>query len=188
MSAPNSGENPYTHVQFDTSVGTFVVELYYRHAPRTCYNMAALAESGYYDGTIFHRIIRDFMVQGGDPTGTGRGGESIYGGKFADEITRNLKHTGAGIVSMANTNGSQFFVTLKSTPFLDGKHTIFGRIYSGMGVVQRMGMTPTDDGDRPRSPITIHQARPFRGPPPPKSQQGAAALGAGQAHARITAS
>ena len=187
MSAPNSGENPYTHVQFDTSVGTFVVELYYRHAPRTCYNMAALAESGYYDGTIFHRIIRDFMVQGGDPTGTGRGGESIYGGKFADEITRNLKHTGAGIVSMANTNGSQFFVTLKSTPFLDGKHTIFGRIYSGMGVVERMGMTPTDE-DRPRSPITIHQARPFRGPPPPKSQQGAAALGAGQAHARITAS
>ena len=195
MSAPNqaAGEKPYTHVEFQTSVGTFCVELYYRHTPRTCYNMAALAESGYYDGTIFHRIIKDFMVQGGDPTGTGRGGESIYGGKFADEITRNLKHTGAGIVSMANagpnTNGSQFFVTLKSTPFLDGKHTIFGRIYSGMGVIQRMGMVPTDDEDRPRSPITIHQARPFRGPPPPRSQrQGVAALGAGQAHAQITAS
>mmetsp|Transcript_4564 Transcript_4564/g.7904 ORF Transcript_4564/g.7904 Transcript_4564/m.7904 type:complete len:114 (-) Transcript_4564:889-1230(-) len=75
------------------------------------------------------------MIQGGDPTGTGRGGESIYGGKFPDEITRNLKHTGAGVVSMANsgpnTNGSQFFITLKSTPWLDGKHTIFGRIYSG---------------------------------------------------------
>lgn len=99
----------YTHVQFDTSIGTFVIELYYKHAPRTCYNMAALAEAGYYDGTIFHRVIRDFMVQGGDPTGTGRGGESIYGGKFQDEITRNLKHTGAGVVSMANsgpnTNG-----------------------------------------------------------------------------------
>ena len=97
--------------------------------------MAALAHAGYYDGTVFHRIIRDFMIQGGDPTATGRGGESIYGGKFEDEISRNLKHTGAGILSMANsgpnTNGSQFFVTLKSTPWLDGKHTIFGRIYSG---------------------------------------------------------
>eukprot|EP00559_Dactyliosolen_fragilissimus_P000519 CAMPEP_0184863750 /NCGR_PEP_ID=MMETSP0580-20130426/12288_1 /TAXON_ID=1118495 /ORGANISM="Dactyliosolen fragilissimus" /LENGTH=146 /DNA_ID=CAMNT_0027362257 /DNA_START=103 /DNA_END=543 /DNA_ORIENTATION=+ len=135
--------------------------------------MAALAEAGYYDGTIFHRIIRDFMIQGGDPTGTGRGGESVYGGKFEDEITRNLKHTGAGVVSMANagpnTNGSQFFVTLKTTPFLDGKHTIFGRIYSGMGVIERMGMVGTDDSDRPKSDIVIHQARPYRGPPPPPS-------------------
>jgi peptidyl-prolyl cis-trans isomerase-like 1 len=110
------------------------------------------------------------MVQMGDPTGTGRGGESVYGGKFEDEITRNLKHTGAGICSMANagpnTNGSQFFVTLKSTPWLDGKHTIFGRIYSGMGVIQRMGMVATDSDDRPMTPITIHTAKPFRGPPP----------------------
>ena len=92
-------------------------------------------------------------------------GESIYGGKFEDEITRNLKHTGAGIVSMANagpnTNGSQFFITLKSTPFLDGKHTILGRIHSGMGVVQRMGMVATDEGDRPKEPITIHSAKPY---------------------------
>ena len=90
--------------------------------------MAALANAGYYDNITFHRIIRDFMIQGGDPTGTGRGGESFYGGKFEDEISRNLKHTGAGILSMANsgpnTNGSQFFITLKSTPWLDGKHTI----------------------------------------------------------------
>jgi peptidyl-prolyl cis-trans isomerase-like 1 len=95
-------------------------------------------------------------------------GESIYGGKFEDEITRNLKHTGAGIVSMANagpnTNGSQFFITLKSTPFLDGKHTIFGRIHSGMSVVQRMGMVATDEGDRPKEPITIHSAKPYRIP------------------------
>ena len=94
----------------------------------------------------------------------------VYGGKFEDEITRNLKHTGAGIVSMANsgpnTNGSQFFITLKSTPWLDGKHTIFGRIYSGMGVIQRMGMVATDKGDKPRHPITIHKARPYRGVPP----------------------
>ena len=97
-----------------------MIELYHRHCPRTCYNIAALAHAGYYNNTTFHRIIRDFMIQGGDPTGTGRGGESIYGGKFEDEISRNLKHTGAGILSMANsgpnTNGSQFFITLKSTP------------------------------------------------------------------------
>jgi peptidyl-prolyl cis-trans isomerase-like 1 len=129
-----------------------------------------LAETGYYDNTIFHRIIRDFMVQGGDPTGTGRGGESIYGGKFEDEITRNLKHTGAGIVSMANaganTNGSQFFITLKPTPFLDGKHTVFGRIYSGMPVVQRMGLVTTDQDDRPKNQIIMHSAKAYRGYPP----------------------
>ncbi len=115
-------------------------------------------------------------------------GESIYGGKFEDEITRNLKHTGAGVVSMANagkdTNGSQFFVTLKSTPFLDGKHTIFGRIYSGMGVIQRMGLVATDEDDRPKNPITIHTARPFRGPPPSKEEQAALE----SQHAQITAS
>ena len=94
----------------------------HRHTPRTCYNIAALAQAGYYNNTIFHRIIKDFMIQGGDPTGTGRGGESVYGGKFEDEITRNLKHVGAGVLSMANsgpnTNGSQFFVTLKPCPWL----------------------------------------------------------------------
>ena len=98
--------SPFTHVRFDTSVGSFVVELYHKHAPRTCYNMAALAYKGYYNGTPIHRIVRDFMCQMGDPTGTGRGGESIYGGKFEDEISRNLKHTGAGIVSMANAGVS----------------------------------------------------------------------------------
>lgn len=166
----STNSSPFTHVQFDTSIGTFIIELYYKHTPMTCHNIAALAASGYYNNTIFHRIIRDFMVQGGDPTGTGRGGESIYGGKFQDEITRNLKHTGAGVVSMANagpnTNGSQFFITLKPTPFLDGKHTIFGRVYSGMGVVQRMGMVPTDQDDRPKIPITIHQAVAYKGYPP----------------------
>ena len=165
-----NNNSPFTHVRFDTSIGSFVIELYYKHTPRTCYNMAALAYKGYYNNTPIHRIIRDFMVQMGDPTGTGRGGESVYGGKFEDEITRNLKHTGAGVVSMANagpnTNGSQFFVTLKSTPWLDGKHTIFGRIYSGMGVIQRMGVVATDSEDRPQQPIIIHTAKPFRGPPP----------------------
>lgn len=102
-------------------------------------------------------------------------GESIYGGKFEDEITRNLKHTGAGIVSMANagpnTNGSQFFVTLKSTPFLDGKHTIFGRIYSGMGVIQRMGLVATDDEDRPKIDVKIRKATPYVGLPPSTEQR-----------------
>mmetsp|Transcript_36332 Transcript_36332/g.43757 ORF Transcript_36332/g.43757 Transcript_36332/m.43757 type:complete len:183 (-) Transcript_36332:822-1370(-) len=156
--------------------GTFVVELYYRHTPRTCYNMAKLAEVGYYNNTPFHRIIKDFMIQGGDPTGTGRGGESIYGGKFEDEITRNLKHTGAGILSMANsgpnTNGSQFFVTLKPTPWLDGKHTIFGRIFSGMGIIQRMSMVAVDDNDRPKNPVTIHKATPLFGPPNSNNNNG----------------
>lgn len=172
MSSTKDNKSSYTHVLFETSHGDFVVELYYRHTPRTCYNMAALAEKGYYDGTVFHRIISDFMIQGGDPTGTGRGGDSIYGGKFEDEITRNLKHTGAGIVSMANagpnTNGSQFFVTLKSTPFLDGKHTIFGRIYRGMGVIQRMGLVATDSEDRPKIDVMIKKATPFCGDPPTK--------------------
>lgn len=98
-------------------------------------------------------VIKDFMIQGGDPTGTGRGGESIFGGKFADEMVKELKHTGAGILSMANsgpnTNGSQFFITLAPTPWLDGKHTIFGRICSGMSVIQRIGVVQTDKCDKP---------------------------------------
>ena len=102
-------------VQVETSIGTFVVELYVNEAPRTCKNFSELARRGYYNGTVFHRVIKDFMIQGGDPTGTGRGGESIYGPKFQDEISKNLRHSGAGVLSMANagpnTNGSQFFIT-----------------------------------------------------------------------------
>jgi peptidyl-prolyl cis-trans isomerase-like 1 len=100
-----------TDVAIETSLGTIVVELYESHAPRTVENFKKLSQRGYYDGTIFHRVIRDFMIQGGDPTGTGRGGRSIFGDKFEDEIDPSLKHTGAGILSMANsgkdTNGSQ---------------------------------------------------------------------------------
>uniref|UniRef100_A0A182KB22 PPIase cyclophilin-type domain-containing protein n=1 Tax=Anopheles christyi TaxID=43041 RepID=A0A182KB22_9DIPT len=109
-------------VAFETTMGEVTIELYWKHAPNTCRNFAELARRGYYNGTQFHRIIRDFMVQGGDPTGTGRGGQSIYGATFADEIHSDLKHTGAGIVSMANsgpdTNGSQFFITLGPTHML----------------------------------------------------------------------
>jgi peptidyl-prolyl cis-trans isomerase-like 1 len=143
--------------------GAIVVELYNNQAPKTCRNFATLATRGYYDGTIFHRIIADFMIQGGDPTGTGRGGTSIYGEKFADEIDPGLKHAGAGILSMANagpdTNGSQFFITLAPTPWLDGKHTIFGRVKTGMGVVKRMGMVPTGKEDKPVQEVKIITAR-----------------------------
>ncbi|KAG1673658.1 hypothetical protein FOA52_013322 [Chlamydomonas sp. UWO 241] len=151
-------------VQIDTAMGSITVELYYKHAPKTVKNFTALAQRGYYDGTVFHRIIRDFMIQGGDPTGTGRGGESSFGGKFEDEITRELKHTGAGILSMANagpnTNGSQFFISLAPTPWLDGKHTIFGRVSSGMEVIKRLGIVQTNSSDRPVNEIKIIRARP----------------------------
>ena len=102
------------------------------------------------------------MVQGGDPTGTGRGGESIWGGKFEDEIIRELKHTGAGILSMANsganTNGSQFFITLGCTPWLDGKHTIFGRVDSGMQILQRLGSVQTGVEDKPIADVKLIKA------------------------------
>ena len=103
------------------------------------------------------------MLQTGDPTGTGRGGSSIYGDKFEDEISPSLKHTGAGVLSMANsgpnTNGSQFFITLAPTPWLDGKHTIFGRVNTGLRIVQRMGLVKTDAEDRPKEKVMIVKAR-----------------------------
>ncbi|KAK4229989.1 putative cis-trans protein [Podospora fimiseda] len=148
-----------TDVALETTMGTIILELYNQHAPKTCQNFATLTSRGYYDNTIFHRIIKDFMIQGGDPTGTGRGGTSIYGEKFEDEIHSGLKHTGAGILSMANsgpnTNGSQFFITLAPTPWLDGKHTIFGRVKKGIRVVQRMGLVETGEGDRPLGEVKI---------------------------------
>lgn len=143
-------------------MGQFVFELYWKHAPNTCRNFAELARRGYYNNTKFHRIIKDFMIQGGDPTGTGRGGASIYGKEFDDEISNELKHTGAGILSMANsgpnTNGSQFFITLAPTQWLDGKHAIFGRVSSGMTVVQRIGLVECDNDDRPVDDVKIVQA------------------------------
>ncbi|RYP80566.1 hypothetical protein DL770_006168 [Monosporascus sp. CRB-9-2] len=143
--------------------GTITLELYTNHAPRTCKNFTTLCQRGYYDGVIFHRIIPNFMVQTGDPTGTGRGGTSIYGDKFEDEIRADLRHTGAGVLSMANagpdTNGSQFFLTLAPTPWLDGKHTIFGRVRSGMPVVKRMGLVRTGADDRPVEDVRILRAR-----------------------------
>lgn len=151
-----------TNVAIKTTMGLIVVELYREHAPKTCANFETLASRGYYNDIIFHRIIPNFMVQTGDPTGTGRGGESIYGSKFNDEISEKLKHTGAGVLSMANsgpnTNGSQFFITLAPTPWLDGKHTIFGRVTKGMSVVKRLGMVRTDPEDRPVDDVKIIEA------------------------------
>ncbi|KAK9236588.1 cyclophilin-like domain-containing protein [Lipomyces kononenkoae] len=150
------------NVRLETSMGLITIELYHSHAPMTCKNFYELARRGYYNGTIFHRIIPDFMVQGGDPSGTGRGGTSMYGEKFDDEIHPDLKHVGAGIVSMANsgpnTNGSQFFITLAPTEWLDGKHTIFGRVSEGIKVLQRMGLVRTGAGDRPFEEVKIIRA------------------------------
>ncbi|WRX24555.1 Cyclophilin-type peptidyl-prolyl cis-trans isomerase domain - like 10 [Theobroma cacao] len=142
-----SSEGGPPEVTLETSMGSFTVELYYKHAPRTCRNFIELSRRGYYDNVKFHRIIK-----GGDPTGTGKGGESIYGPVFDDEIRSELKHTGAGILSMANagpnTNGSQFFITLSPAPSLDGKHTIFGRVCRGMEIIKRLGSVQTDSNDR----------------------------------------
>ncbi|CAJ0936391.1 unnamed protein product, partial [Mesorhabditis belari] len=164
MLQQGSSEEAAPFVVLETSMGKVAVELYWKHAPKTCRNFAELARRGYYNNTIFHRIISDFMIQGGDPTGTGRGGASIYGDKFADELDERLKHTGAGILSMANsgpnTNGSQFFITLAPTQHLDGKHTIFGRVAAGMKVVQNMGRVDTDNGDRPLAAVRIIKAYP----------------------------
>ena len=148
----------------DTKYKYFVVlTLAISNLAETCKNFRSLAERGYYDGCLVHRIIPNFMIQTGDPTGTGRGGSSIYGEKFEDEIHAGLKHTGAGILSMANagpnTNGSQFFITLAPTPWLDGKHTIFGRVKNGLRVVQRMGLVKTGEEDRPLEDLRIVTAK-----------------------------
>ncbi|KAL6575036.1 hypothetical protein OROMI_012321 [Orobanche minor] len=157
-----SADGKPTEVTLETSMGPFTVEMYDSHAPKTCNNFVQLARKGYYNGVKFHRIVKAFIVQGGDPTGTGKGGESIYGKHFEDEIHRELKHTGAGIISMANagpnTNGSQFFITLAPTPSLDGKHTIFGRVCRGMEIVQKLGTVLTDNTDRPIYDVKILRA------------------------------
>src|SRR6266571_8620500 len=131
---------PGTYARFETSMGNFTVELFDQQAPNTVANFIKLSEKNFYDGIIFHRVIDRFMIQGGDPTGTGRGGP---GYTFADEIDPTLKHNAEGMLSMANagpnTNGSQFFITLVPTPWLDGKHTIFGKVIKGMDVVKAIG-------------------------------------------------
>ncbi len=140
-----------TYAHFDTSLGKFTIELFEQETPNTVANFVKLAEKKFYNGVIFHRVIDGFMIQGGDPTGTGRGGP---GYQFADEFHPKLKHNSEGILSMANagpnTNGSQFFITLAPTPHLDGRHTVFGKVTEGMDVVRKIGKTKTSKpGDRP---------------------------------------
>jgi cyclophilin family peptidyl-prolyl cis-trans isomerase len=145
-----------THAHFETSMGNFTIELFEQQAPKTVENFVKLAEKKFYDGVIFHRVIDGFMIQGGDPTGTGRGGP---GYQFADEFHPQLKHNSEGILSMANagpnTNGSQFFITLTATPHLDGKHAVFGKVVEGIDVVKKIGKTPTKAGDRPVTDVVM---------------------------------
>jgi peptidyl-prolyl cis-trans isomerase-like protein 2 len=186
------------YARLHTSHGNINIELHADLCPRACENFVEHALSGYYNGVIFHRNIPKFMIQGGDPTGTGRGGESIWektgempgymsmpgeggiggvakgtqwkkgNGRFQDEIRETLKHSGRGILSMANsgpnTNGSQFFITYAQVPHLNGKHTVFGRTVGGLEVLDKMEAVPTDDADRPKTPITIKKITIFVNP------------------------
>jgi cyclophilin family peptidyl-prolyl cis-trans isomerase len=146
-----------TTATIHTNHGAVSVELFDEDAPKTVSNFVSLARDGFYDGVIFHRVIPDFMVQGGDPTGTGTGGP---GYQFEDEINPNKVERGA--LAMANagpgTNGSQFFfVTAEACPWLDGKHTVFGRVTSGMDVVDAISGLPRDDRDRPLDDAVIER-------------------------------
>ena len=148
-----------THAHFETSLGNFTIELFEQETPNTVGNFVKLAEKDFYNGVIFHRVIDGFMIQGGDPTGTGRGGP---GYQFADEFHPKLKHTAEGTLSMANagpnTNGSQFFITLAPTPHLDGRHTVFGKVTDGMDVVRKIGKTKVSKpGDRPVVDVVMNK-------------------------------
>jgi peptidyl-prolyl cis-trans isomerase A (cyclophilin A) len=147
--------------RFQTTEGNFRAKLYADKAPKTVENFVTLAEGSktgkpFYDGTVFHRVIPDFMIQGGCPEGSGRGGP---GYKFADEFHPSLKHSKKGLLSMANagpnTNGSQFFVTVAATPWLDNKHTIFGEVVEGYDVVDKIARAPRDSQDRPKKEVKL---------------------------------
>ena len=144
-----------TKATMQTNHGAIELELFAADAPATVENFTKLARDGFYDGVIFHRVIRDFMVQGGDPTGTGSGGP---GYQFADEFNSHKIVRGALAMANAgpNTNGSQFFiVTAEACPWLDGKHTVFGEVTSGMDVVDKIEGVPTGPGDRPLDDVRI---------------------------------
>ena len=160
-----------TYAIFETTQGDIVIRLLDKEAPKTVENFIGLAEGTkefggkkekrpFYDGLGFHRVIPDFMIQGGCPEGSGRGGP---GYQFADEFHPSLKHSKAGKLSMANsgpnTNGSQFFITVAATPWLDNKHTIFGEVVEGQDVADKISKLPRDSGDRPKTPVTIKKLR-----------------------------
>lgn len=148
-----------TFVELETSMGKMKIKLYDDKAPLTSKNFKDLVQKGYYDGIIFHRVIKNFMIQGGDPTGTGMGGP---GYEIKDEFGPGLKHSKKGILSMANsgpnTGGSQFFITLVPTPWLDGKHAIFGEVTEGLDVLDKIGTTPTGANDKPKTEVKIIKA------------------------------
>jgi cyclophilin family peptidyl-prolyl cis-trans isomerase len=149
---------PNRTARFTTNQGAFDIELFEDRAPQTTKNFIDLVEKGYYDGLSFHRIIDGFMIQGGCPSGTGTGGP---GYKIKDEFHPELKHDSAGVLSMANagpnTGGSQFFITLAATPWLDNKHAVFGKVSSGMDVVEKIGKTRTGAQDRPVEPVVVEK-------------------------------
>jgi peptidyl-prolyl cis-trans isomerase A (cyclophilin A) len=150
---------------FDTTEGKFKVKLFADKAPKTVENFVTLADGTktgkpFYDGTVFHRVIPDFMIQGGDPEGTGRGGP---GYRFADEFHKDLNHGKPGLLSMANagpnTNGSQFFITVAATPWLDNKHTIFGEVTEGYDVVEKISKVPRGAQDRPVKEVKLNSVK-----------------------------
>jgi peptidylprolyl isomerase len=138
---------------FETNQGDIEFELFTEVAPKTCENFQGLIENGYYDGIAFHRVIKDFMIQGGDPTGTGAGGASLWGEPFDDECVEEVSFDTKGILAMANagpgTNGSQFFITTVPTPHLNMRHTIFGKVVSGYDVVEKIENVETGMADKP---------------------------------------
>jgi|TARA_B100001093_G_C26382720_1_gene823634 peptidylprolyl isomerase len=142
-----------TTLKIETTQGTISLNLFDSVAPKTCENFITHAKNGYYDGIIFHRVIEQFMIQGGDPTGTGRGGESIWGNNFEDECSPEVQFDKAGLLAMANagpgTNGSQFFITLAPTPWLHMRHTIFGEVIGGMDAVESIEKVAKDGSDKP---------------------------------------
>lgn len=145
-----------TYLNFETTYGTFKIKLFTDQSPLTTSRIKQLASEGFYNGIIFHRVIDSFVVQAGDPTGTGEGGSGVT---IVDEFSGDLKYDKAGIVGMANagpnTNDSQFFITLKATPHLNGKYTIFGIVVKGMDIVYKIGKAKTDKNDRPLENIKI---------------------------------
>ena len=155
----NLKDNEQLIATVETSLGKIEIELYAKEIPKTVKNFVGLALEGYYNGVIFHRVIKDFMIQSGDSTGTGMGGKSIYGNDFEDEFVNSLHHNSPGILSMANagpnTNRSQFFITVAATPWLDRKHTIFGKVTDGMDVVYQISNIQTGRGDKPVKDVVM---------------------------------
>jgi len=154
-----------TFALFDTTEGSFKIKLFQDEAPRTVQNFVELADGTktgkpFYDGLIFHRVIPNFMIQGGCPEGTGRGGP---GYRFNDEFHPSLKHSKKGILSMANagpnTNGSQFFITVAPTPHLDNRHSVFGEVVEGYDVVEKISKVPRNSQDRPNKDVKINSVK-----------------------------